>query len=180
MVQTCFQDAESPGQLLPRFPEDACWASCFPEKLPASHYLHHQSSYLHLSPEATPQFPPCKVHTPWSTAHTLPSWQGPPYSGPPTLSEASSFHLVFWILLPTLLESKSVPHTLTVGQDPAQDLVTQSRSSLVPEEVFFKTIPLCHTRSLRTNRYLLLHPSVHSISTCSRFLSVSLASYCFS
>lgn len=168
------------ASLLPHSPGDACLASCFPEKLPAPHYLHHQSSYLHLTPEATPQIPPCKVHTPWSTAHTLPSWQGPPYSGPPTHSEASSFHLVFRILLPTLLETKSVLHTSPAGQDPAQGSVTQSSSILVPEEVFFRTIPLCHTRSLKPNEYLLPHPSVHCITICSRFFTVSLESYHFS
>lgn len=111
----------------------AAWRSC---QLPTISTIK-----VHIcTPEATPQFPPCKVHIPWSTAHTLPSWQGLPYSGPPTHSEASSFHLVFQILLPTLLESKSVLHTLSAGWDPAQGSATQSGFILVPEEVSFRTI----------------------------------------
>lgn len=137
------------------------------------HYLGHQSSYLHLTPEITPQFPPCKVHTLWSTAHTLPSCEGLPYSGPPTHSEASSFHLFFRVLLPTLLESKSVLSSFPEGQGPAQGLVTQSIPMLVPEEVLFRTIPLRHTRSLKPNGYLLPHTPVHSVTMSRRSFSDS-------
>lgn len=99
-----FRKLKLQGHLLTHLPYSPADAGCCPEPLPASHYLQHQSSYLHLTPEATPQLPPFRVHTPRSTAHTLPSWQDLPYSGPPTHSEASSFHFSFRVLLPAFLE----------------------------------------------------------------------------